>query len=426
MEEREQIALFVDLDNFAGFCLDLGLPIDISSGIKKLTQDYGRVVVRRSFGDIYKLPLPRENKEDIRIMLQNNLIRHEDVRHLTRFKNSADIRLVVEALTVAATNPQISTFAVVADDRDFVPLFNRLREMGKTVIGIGGSQDTSASFYTSACDRFYYHATLASADGYKPTRDLGRVETSVEVTSQDEPLYEEMLRLLLEAIRVFEGQGKEPLGSRVALKIKELKSDFDYREYGFTSFKSMCERVARRGLIDMELKEGGDFIIQCNSEKVEAALQEGVANLGDERGIAGVYLDFVEDKLKAELLSAEQRQAVYERLGTVLDEYPGVELAHLAMMLVDEGEDSRAVYKLLYGLYRGRSFLCGFSSDAYNPNVRALQCDASELDERFITNTLRVYQREKRHLPFDAKAWSEVFFGNESHADKITEWFYDN
>ena len=62
-------------------------------------------MIRRSFGDIYKLPMDYKTKEDIRLMLQNNLIQHEDVRHRTRYKNASDIKLIIEALSVAYSNP---------------------------------------------------------------------------------------------------------------------------------------------------------------------------------------------------------------------------------------------------------------------------------------------------------------------------------
>src|ERR1700741_4321054 len=127
MKERaDRIALFVDLENFVGFCLGIGLPIDLGPELSRLTE-LGKVAVRRSFGDIYKLPIPSDKKADLRKMLQNNLIQHEDIPHFNAFKNTSDIRLVIDALSTAYTNEDIDMVAVVASDRDYLPLFAKLR-----------------------------------------------------------------------------------------------------------------------------------------------------------------------------------------------------------------------------------------------------------------------------------------------------------
>ena len=69
----DRIALFVDLENFVGFCLELGLPLDLSAEIKKLSE-HGRISIRRSFGDIYKMPMEGRKRQELRKMLQSNLV----------------------------------------------------------------------------------------------------------------------------------------------------------------------------------------------------------------------------------------------------------------------------------------------------------------------------------------------------------------
>ena len=105
-EHTEHIALFIDLDNFVGFCLGLGLPIDLSPEIERLTE-MGKITIRRSFGDIYKVPLSDAQKVDLRKMLQNNQIQHEDIPYQNNFKNSSDIRLAVETISTAFSNEKI-------------------------------------------------------------------------------------------------------------------------------------------------------------------------------------------------------------------------------------------------------------------------------------------------------------------------------
>ena len=160
-DHTEHIALFIDLDNFVGFCLGLGLPIDLTPEIERLTE-LGKIIIRRSFGDIYKLPLSTEQKAELRKMLQQNHILHEDIPYQTAFKNSSDIRLVVESISTAFSNDNIDMFAIVAKDRDYLPLFSKLREMGKEIIGIAGNRDSTPDLYVKACDYFYYHEALIS------------------------------------------------------------------------------------------------------------------------------------------------------------------------------------------------------------------------------------------------------------------------
>jgi len=433
MDSREQIALFIDLENFAGFCLEFGQPLDLSYDIKKLNE-HGRIVIRRSFGDIYKIPVSDGKKQQIRSMLQNNLVQHEDVRYINSYKNSSDIRLIIEALSVAYTNPTIDTFAVVADDRDFVPLFNKLREIGKNVIGIGGTKDATKEFYTSACDRFYYHGTLSSQK-----RSADKSLPSLAVTSPDEEGSDELLALLIEAARVVEGNGHQTLGARVAAMMKNLKSDVDYKEYGFPSFKDVCLYAERLELVTLHESDSLDFVISCNEEAIDRFLSQlgtektaSDTDVDDITGMADFYREFVVGKLKAEILDEHDRFRVYGEVMTqlALDSNP-VLLAELSnrvckkLQLFDE-DKTRSVYKLLYGLYRGRSFRCAFGGTQYNPLVVEVSVDLDEMDRRFIYNTLQVFSRENRTGPFKSEAWSVVFFGDTEHAEMIEGVYYSD
>ncbi len=133
LKGTEKIALFIDIENFIGFSNNLQLPIDLAPVIKKLTET-GRVLFRRSFGDLSQslYATGQINRlYHIRQMLQRNLVQHEDVPYDSKYKNSSDIRLVVEALSTAFSYPDITTFAIVSGDRDYIPLFSKLRELGK-------------------------------------------------------------------------------------------------------------------------------------------------------------------------------------------------------------------------------------------------------------------------------------------------------
>ena len=154
-----RLAVFIDIENFAGYCADMGVPVDIAPVLEHLSQHHGRIQIKRSFGDVSSLPGPAFNPYRIRRMLQAHQIDHLDIPHrpTSYSKNSADIRLVVEAVALIHQRPEITHIVVVSNDRDFIPLFNHAREHGKLVIGCGPRRANVNEDYRNACDVFVFH-----------------------------------------------------------------------------------------------------------------------------------------------------------------------------------------------------------------------------------------------------------------------------
>lgn len=159
-----RLAVFIDIENFAGYCADMGVPVDIAPVLEHLSQHHGRIQIKRSFGDVSSLPGPAFNPYRIRRMLQAHQIDHLDIPHrpTSYSKNSADIRLVVEAVALIHQRPEITHIVVVSNDRDFIPLFNHAREHGKLVIGCGPRRASVNEDYRNACDVFVFHEDLVS------------------------------------------------------------------------------------------------------------------------------------------------------------------------------------------------------------------------------------------------------------------------
>ena len=420
---REQVALFVDLDNFIGFCSGFGLKMELEQAIRKLTE-HGRVVIRKSFGDIYKLPLDSKTKESIRMMLQDNLIQHEDVRHLNKFKNSSDIRLIIEALSIAYTNPTISTFAVIADDRDYIPLFNKLREIGKTVIGIGSSKDSTQEYYRSACDNFYYHDSITGSNKLIPDDELADLKEAFNETSNGEE--DEVIALFIEATKAVEAKGKSPLGSMVAQMMRALKSDLDFSDYGFTGLKAVAARAQERGFVETT-KHGGDISIACVDGEINKYFEyrdvTPAVEISDDRvALIGKYRTFVEGKLKAPLPTPDQREIIYDLVMAGLEKATqGVSLNDLSKEIAQnpalEGVSQSSVYKILYNLFRSRAFTCTDSYNQYNPVIVGLNESRQSMDYAFLVNLLKVFKRESKGIPFDSVAWSLYLYDDEAYAD---------
>jgi len=115
-------------------CEWFGLPVEVKPEIDRLTE-IGKVTIRKSFGDIHKLSekLALDDKS-IRRMLQSNLIQHEDVMYQNSFKNAADIRLVIDAVSTAYSNETIDVITVIGADRDYLPLFQRSERWAKKLL----------------------------------------------------------------------------------------------------------------------------------------------------------------------------------------------------------------------------------------------------------------------------------------------------
>ena len=158
-----RLAVFIDIENFAGYCADMGVPVEIAPVLEHLSQHHGRIQIKRSFGDVSSLPAPIYPYRTRR-MLQAHQIDHLDIPHrpTSHSKNSADIRLVVEAMALIYQRPEITHIVVVSNDRDFIPLFNHAREHGKLVIGCGPRRTNVNEDYRNACDVFVFHEDLVS------------------------------------------------------------------------------------------------------------------------------------------------------------------------------------------------------------------------------------------------------------------------
>ncbi|HUS98390.1 MAG TPA: NYN domain-containing protein [Hyphomicrobiaceae bacterium] len=201
-------------------------------------------------------------------------------------KNSADIRMVVDALDLCYTKTHIDTFVIVSGDSDFSPLVSKLRENAKTVIGVGVKNSTS-DLLMNSCDEFIFYDDLvrasSSAKSAKrpaaPRRSAAERRTDgqsgadhkptpAENGAKDRDRHEEGLELVMEvADALFADQGGRVWGSMVKQTLKRRKPGFNERFYGFRSFSNLLEEARERGLLDLEMDErSGGYIITAIRE----------------------------------------------------------------------------------------------------------------------------------------------------------------
>lgn len=221
-----------------------------------------------------------------------------DIPHVRQSgKNSADIRLVVDALDLCYTKAHVDTFIIVSGDSDFSPLVSKLRENNKTVIGVGVKNSTG-DIFISNCDEFIFYDDLVreqqqrKADAAAQARSTGKPATKSKAAkpataSAPAPKPagnpDEAVGLLVETVDAMlaeHGGDGVVWGSNVKQAIKRRQPQFSERFHGFRSFNALVEEAAKRGLLALH-REGkaGDYRMRTVSSIEQA---QGVRDDADE------------------------------------------------------------------------------------------------------------------------------------------------
>ena len=154
-------------------------------------------------------------------------------------KNSADIRLAVDAVEMCLTKDHIDTFAILSGDSDFSPLVSKLKEFGKTVIGVGMKESTS-SLLAEVCDEFIFYEDL--------TRSAGIPDFSQKVPKEKQPCYQ----LLFETIDALQRESDSfILASRLKDTMRRKRPQFSEGSFGYRSFTALIREAAKLGFIDI-------------------------------------------------------------------------------------------------------------------------------------------------------------------------------
>ncbi len=253
------MAVFLDLENIALGARDAHYPrFDIQKVIERLLLK-GHIVVKKAYCDFDRY---KEFKRD----LHEASFELIEIPHLrVSGKNSADIRMVVDALDLCYTKGHMDTFVIISGDSDFSPLVSKLRENAKTVVGVGVKNSTSDLFINN-CDEFLYYDDLVRAQASK-AKHRSRAATAAaapgpDATANKGPSLEKALELVqqtLEAISDERDENEHIWSSMIKQAIKRLNPGFNERAYGFRSFNDLLLEAQKRGLLklDPDEKSGG-------------------------------------------------------------------------------------------------------------------------------------------------------------------------
>jgi len=251
------MAVFLDLENIALGAKDAKYPrFDIQLVITRLLLR-GHIVVKKAYCDFERY---KEFKRD----LHEAAFELIEIPHVRQSgKNSADIRMVVDALDLCYTKPHLNTFVVLSGDSDFSPLVSKLRENAKTVVGVG-VKSSSSDLFINNCDEFIYYDDLVRE---KPNRQnpantnkvtaskAGRAAAKSEQTegpSLDQAL--QQLTVTLQALA--DERGDEKIwASMIKQALKRRNPGFNERAHGFKSFNDLLKAAEQAGQLHLEKNE---------------------------------------------------------------------------------------------------------------------------------------------------------------------------
>ena len=277
--ETKNMALFCDFENVALGVRDANYAqFDIRKVLERLLLK-GNIVVKKAYCDWSRY-------KDFKAGMHESSFEMIEIPHVRQSgKNSADIRMVVDALDLCYTKGHVDAFVIISGDSDFSPLVSKLRENNKTVIGVGVKNSTS-DLLIANCDEFIFYDDLVRAQppraaasaprgGRRPARSSGAVEAapkSAAAPASGAPAGDKQQEALDLVLATYEelveerDAGEKIWGSMIKQTLKRRKPGFNETYYGFRSFSDLLLAAEARGLFALERDEkSGGMIVKSRS-----------------------------------------------------------------------------------------------------------------------------------------------------------------
>ena len=254
----QSMALYCDFENVALGVRDARYDaFDIEKVLERLLLK-GNIVVKKAYCDW-------ERYKEFKTTMHEAAFELVEIPHVRQAgKNSADIRMVVDALDLCYTKSHVNTFVIISGDSDFSALVSKLRENNKVVIGVGVKNSTS-DLLIANCDEFIFYDDLVKKK--KTTRKISSEKDVKKVSrSSEEDKKQQALDLVIETVEdLYKERGEEEKvwGSMVKQTLKRRKPGFDETYHGFRTFGKLLEEAQKRKLLELELDEkSGGYIIK--------------------------------------------------------------------------------------------------------------------------------------------------------------------
>src|SRR5438876_4953630 len=234
---QHSLAIFIDFENLALGFQGRRDRFEIHRVLERLVEK-GKIVAKKAYADWSRFASFTAPLHEAAIELV------EIPRRAQSGKNSADIRLCVDAMDLAYSKEHINTFAVVSGDSDFSPLVSKLKELGKHVIGLG-MQESTSDLLRDNCDEFIYYEDLSQPTMLAPDINPQLPETKVKAFA-----------LLMESLQALRRENKEVLwSSMIKDTMKRKKPSFNESYHGYRTFSELLEDAAAQGLLELETEK---------------------------------------------------------------------------------------------------------------------------------------------------------------------------
>ena len=250
---NRSIAVFIDFENLALGYKGQGR-FEIQLVLKRLLEK-GKIVAKRAYCDWsrfhqYTVPLHEAAIELIEIP-----------KRAQTGKNSADIRLCVDAMDLAYSKDHIDTFVIVSGDSDFSPLVSKLKELGKHVIGLGMHASTSALLRDN-CDEFIYYEDLA-----QPV-----IQSAITIKTDVSENRQKAFVFLFDGLQALRRENREVLGSSLVKDtIKRMHPSFNEVQLGYKNWGSLLVDAQKEGLLELTTDpRSGTFVVTKFGDELKA------------------------------------------------------------------------------------------------------------------------------------------------------------
>ncbi len=253
--EITNMALFCDFENVALGVRDAKYAqFDIRKVLERLLLK-GSIVVKKAYCDW-------DRYKEFKATMHEAAFELIEIPHVRQSgKNSADIRMVVDALDLCYTKAHVDTFVIISGDSDFSPLVSKLRENNKYVIGIG-VKDSTSDLLSANCDEFIFYDDLVRVQEAKKKQAAKKVppkakEKPAEAKSDDDKKQEAMDFLVetVEGLISERGTDEKIWGSMVKTTMQRRKPGFNETFYGYRSFRELMEDAQRNKLVALAKDE---------------------------------------------------------------------------------------------------------------------------------------------------------------------------
>ena len=263
--EIKNMALFCDFENIALGVRDAKYAqFDMKKVLERLLLK-GSIIVKKAYCDW-------ERYKAFKASMHEAAFELIEIPHVRQSgKNSADIRLVVDALDLCYTKAHVDTFVILSGDSDFSPLVSKLRENNKVVIGVGVKKSTS-DLLIANCDDFLFYDDVVREQEQKKQRAAKHAPGTTSGAAAKKTLKKtepdkrqeavDLIMETMEALIAERGAEDKIWGSMVKQTLKRRQPGFNESYYGFRSFSALLEEAERRQLLALERdeKSGGSIL----------------------------------------------------------------------------------------------------------------------------------------------------------------------